>query len=111
MAAQRLGVVVRGLSGRAPVLSGTARPGLVPVYGLNYKDQRPCPGLAQEFGDPYTLSIADLEGRVGIDYGVYGVPETSVIDRDGVIRYKQIDPITGEILQKKIIPLVKELQQ
>ena len=54
--------------------------------------------------------MLDLEGRVGIDYGVYGVPETYVIDKQGVIRYKQIGPVTEEALAKTILPLVKELQ-
>jgi cytochrome c biogenesis protein CcmG/thiol:disulfide interchange protein DsbE len=84
----------------------------VPIYGLNYKDQR---GDAlkwlQQFGDPYALSIVDAEGRVGIDYGVYGVPETYVIDKAGVIRFKQIGPVTQDTLEKSILPLVKELQK
>ncbi|MBI2316864.1 MAG: DsbE family thiol:disulfide interchange protein, partial [Betaproteobacteria bacterium] len=60
---------------------------------------------------PYGFSVADTEGRVGIDYGVYGVPETYVIDKAGVIRYKQIGPVTTAILSEKILPLVKELQK
>ena len=85
---------------------------LVPIYGLNYKDQRP-DALAwlQRFGDPYERSIADRDGRVGIDYGVYGVPETFVIDKAGVIRFKQIGPVTEEVLRTRILPLVKELQR
>ena len=62
-------------------------------------------------GDPYRLSIVDADGRVGIDFGVYGVPETFVIDKKGIVRYKQIGPITAEALQKKILPLVRELQK
>ena len=65
--------------------------------------------LAQN-GDPYVASIVDRDGRVGIDYGVYGVPETFLIDKAGVVRYKQIGPITPEALQQKILPLVRELQ-
>jgi cytochrome c biogenesis protein CcmG/thiol:disulfide interchange protein DsbE len=95
-----------------PLLIELARTGLVPIYGLNYKDERRnALAWLDDFGDPYTLSLADTDGRVGIDYGVYGVPETFVIDRNGVIRYKQIGPVTAEALQKKIIPLVKELQK
>jgi cytochrome c biogenesis protein CcmG/thiol:disulfide interchange protein DsbE len=94
------------------VLVDLARTGVVPVYGLNYKDERPnALAWLEQFGDPYTLSFADIDGRVGIDYGVYGVPETFLIDRNGVIRYKQTGPITEEILRNKIIPLVKELQR
>jgi cytochrome c biogenesis protein CcmG/thiol:disulfide interchange protein DsbE len=86
------------------------QPGAVPVIGLNYKDQR-ADGLRwlRQFGDPYQLSAFDADGRVGIDYGVYGVPESYLIDKAGVIRYKQIGPITPEVLEKKILPLVKEL--
>ena len=56
---------------------------------------------------PYTMSIVDRDGRVGIDFGVYGVPETFVIDKSGVIRYKQIGPLTAEALEKTILPLVR----
>ncbi len=93
-----------------PVVTELARSGIVPVIGLNYKDAREnaLPWLRRN-GDPYKLSVYDLEGRIGIDYGVYGVPETYVIDRKGVIRYKHIGPLTPEIAQKKLQPLVKEL--
>ena len=94
-----------------PVLVQLSRQGVVPVYGLNYKDQR---GAAREWlarnGDPYTLSMTDPDGKVGIDYGVYGVPETYVIDKAGIIRYKQIGPVTPEVLSERILPLVKQLQ-
>ncbi|MFY7907786.1 MAG: DsbE family thiol:disulfide interchange protein, partial [Burkholderiaceae bacterium] len=63
------------------------------------------------FGDPYLLSAFDLDGRVGINYGVYGVPETYLIDKQGTIRFKQIGPITPQVLQEKIIPLIKELSK
>jgi cytochrome c biogenesis protein CcmG/thiol:disulfide interchange protein DsbE len=65
----------------------------------------------QQFGDPYVMSIVDGDGRVGINYGVYGVPETFVIDKAGVIRYKQIGPVTPKALQEKLLPLVAKLQQ
>ena len=88
-----------------------AKSGIVPIYGLNYKDKR---DLALQwldrFGDPYTVSIVDPDGRVGIEYGVYGVPETYVIDKTGVIQYKQIGPVTVDVLEKTILPLGKELQ-
>jgi cytochrome c biogenesis protein CcmG, thiol:disulfide interchange protein DsbE len=95
-----------------PLLLQLAKANLVPVYGLDYKD-KPDDGrawLAQN-GDPYTASIVDQDGRVGIDYGVYGVPETFVIDRSGIVRYKQIGPLSVEALQEKILPLVRELQK
>ena len=62
-------------------------------------------------GDPYKLSIVDQDGRVGIDFGVYGVPETFVIDKVGIIRYKQIGPLTADALKQTILPLVRELQR
>lgn len=94
-----------------PVLVEFSKRNIVPVYGLNYKDDRK-DALAwlARLGNPYTTSIMDRDGRIGIDYGVYGVPETYVIDKQGVIRYKQIGPVTPEILDAKIVPLVKKLQ-
>ncbi|PWB42094.1 MAG: DsbE family thiol:disulfide interchange protein [Rhodocyclales bacterium] len=95
-----------------PILVELAKSGIVPIYGLNYKDQRAdALKWLQQFGDPYALSIVDVEGRVGIDYGVYGVPETYVIDKAGVIRYKQIGPVTQDALEKTILPLVAELNK
>lgn len=95
-----------------PVLLELARTGVLPIYGLDYKDKRE-DGIAWlgELGNPYVLSAADTDGRVGIDYGVYGVPETYLIDRTGVIRFKQIGPVTPEVLQKKILPLAQELSK
>lgn len=94
-----------------PVLMSLARQNIVPIYGLDYKDRNE-DGEAwlRNGGDPYTLVITDADGRVGINYGVYGVPETYVIDKQGVIRYKQIGAITHENLQQKILPLIVELQ-
>ena len=94
-----------------PVLVGLSKKNIVPIYGLNYKDERK-DALAWlgRLGNPYTVSIMDADGRIGIDYGVYGVPETYVIDKQGVIRYKQIGPVTPEVLDAKIIPLVRKLQ-
>jgi cytochrome c biogenesis protein CcmG/thiol:disulfide interchange protein DsbE len=93
-----------------PVVTRIARAGLAPVVGLNYKDTRDeaLPWLKRN-GDPYELIVFDANGRIGIDYGVYGVPETYVIDRKGVIRYKHIGPLTADVVQKKVEPLVKEL--
>lgn len=94
-----------------PVLLDLARSNLVPIVGLDYKDDRENGlGWLQQHGDPYTLSAYDRDGRVGIDYGVYGVPETFIIDKTGVIRMKHTGPVTPEALKDKIIPLVKELQ-
>lgn len=95
-----------------PLLVQLSRANLVPIYGLNYKDV-PTEGkswLAQ-LGDPYISSMIDYEGKVGIDYGVYGVPETFVIDKKGVIRHKVIGPVTPSALDDCVLPLVKKLQQ
>ena len=89
-----------------------ARSGVVPLYGLNYKDQREdALGWLRDLGDPYVLNVSDLDGRVGIDYGVYGAPETFLIDREGVIRFKKIGPITPDDWQNQIQPLVRELSK
>jgi cytochrome c biogenesis protein CcmG/thiol:disulfide interchange protein DsbE len=93
-----------------PVVTALAQSRLAPVVGLNYKDARDdaLPWLKRN-GDPYEFSVFDLDGRIGIDYGVYGVPETYVIDRRGVIRYKHIGPLTPEVSRKKVQPLLREL--
>ena len=93
-----------------PLLVEMSKTGTVPIYGLNYKDKRPdALQWLEKFGNPYKQSISDTAGLVGIDYGVYGVPETFVIDKAGVIRHKLIGPITPELLQGEILPLVKKL--
>jgi cytochrome c biogenesis protein CcmG, thiol:disulfide interchange protein DsbE len=87
-----------------------SKTGTVPIYGLNYKDKRDdALGWLGQFGNPYVASLADTEGLVGIDYGVYGVPETFVIDKAGVIRHKIIGPVTAESIRDVIVPLVKKL--
>jgi cytochrome c biogenesis protein CcmG/thiol:disulfide interchange protein DsbE len=93
-----------------PLLVELSRSSAVPIVGLDYKDKRD-EGLRwlERMGNPYALSAFDIDGRVGIDYGVYGVPETFVIDKQGVIRYKQIGPITPEALERTILPLVRKL--
>jgi cytochrome c biogenesis protein CcmG, thiol:disulfide interchange protein DsbE len=94
-----------------PVLVEFSKTGAVPIYGLNYKDKRePAMDWLRQLGNPYTASIFDENGRVGIDFGVYGVPETFVIDKQGVIRYKKTGPVTQETIQSTILPLVKKLQ-
>ena len=93
-----------------PVVTQVSRSGMAPVVGLNYKDTRDdaLPWLKRN-GDPYQLIAFDANGRIGIDYGVYGVPETYVIDRQGVIRYKHIGPLTADVVQKEMAPLVQKL--
>jgi cytochrome c biogenesis protein CcmG/thiol:disulfide interchange protein DsbE len=95
-----------------PLLVQYARTGVVPIYGVDYKDERAAAlQWLDEFGNPYTLTAFDVDGRVSIDYGVYGAPESYLIDRNGVIRYKQIGPITEDVWQNKILPLAKELNK
>jgi cytochrome c biogenesis protein CcmG, thiol:disulfide interchange protein DsbE len=93
-----------------PVVTQVSRSGMAPVVGLNYKDTRDdaLPWLKRN-GDPYQLIVFDGNGRIGIDYGVYGVPETYVIDRQGIIRYKHIGPLTADVVQKEMAPLVRKL--
>ena len=80
------------------------------MVGLNYKDEpADAQRWLQQFGNPYATSVMDRDGRVGIDWGVYGVPETFVIGADGLIKYKHIGPVTQESLESKIMPVLKEL--
>ena len=94
-----------------PVLNQLARSKRVPIYGINYKDK---PEAARawiaELGNPYTKIGAD-DGRVGIEWGVYGVPETFVVDRSGRIRYKHVGPLTDADVAKTILPLVAKLER
>ena len=93
-----------------PVLIDLARRKLVPIIGLNYKDTRETAfEVLKADGNPYDLSLVDADGRVGIDWGVYGVPETFVVDKQGVIRHKHIGPITPEVVEQELLPLIKEL--
>ncbi len=95
-----------------PVFNALARRQEVILVGLNYKDQRndALQWLA-ELGDPYTVTAMDADGKVGIDWGVYGVPETFVIDKRGIIRLKHTGPVTREVLRDEILPLVRELKK
>ena len=94
-----------------PYLVALAREQIVPIYGLNYKDD---PRAAQEWlqrlGNPYTESMLDRDGTVGIDYGVYGVPETFVIDRSGVVRFKHVGPLTPDVWTRDLLPIVQRLR-
>ena len=95
-----------------PVLVDIAKRDLVPVVGLDYKDAAPeARAWLAQHGNPYLLSAVDADGRVGIEYGVYGVPETYLIDKLGVIRFKQVGPLTAEALETKVLPLIRQLQQ
>ncbi len=95
-----------------PLLVEISKRNEVPIYGLNYKDEpADAKNWLDRLGNPYLVSAADRDGRVGIDWGVYGVPETFVVDKKGVIRYKQIGPITLDAWNNKIKPLVEQLRQ
>jgi len=113
-----------------PLLVDFSKKTDVPLIGLSYKEVRGdgdfdaskmpadeerklalqrAGGWLREHGNPYRLTAMDIDGRVGIDFGVYGVPETYVIDKAGVIRMKHIGPVTPEVLARKIMPLLAEL--
>ncbi len=92
------------------VISRLAAMNLSKIIGLNYKDQSAdAKRWLQQFGDPYSASLMDQDGRVGIDWGVYGVPETFIIGKDGLIKYKHIGPVTDESLEAEVIPALKAL--
>lgn len=94
-----------------PILMELSRQNIVPLVGLDYKDKREDgEATLKKAGDPYTLVISDADGKVGFDYGVYGVPETYVIDKKGMIAYKLIGAVTPQNLQETILPFVAELQ-
>lgn len=94
-----------------PVLLQFAQQSSVTLVGLNYKDQADAAiEWLTKLGNPYTVSLMDSEGRTGIDYGVYGVPETFVIDKHGIIRYKQTGTVTADNLEKVFMPLINQLE-
>jgi cytochrome c biogenesis protein CcmG/thiol:disulfide interchange protein DsbE len=94
-----------------PVFNQLAQKNLVTIVGLNYKDEAHAAKqwLAQ-LGNPYTASIIDQEGRTGLDYGVYGVPETFVIDKKGIVRYKHTGPVSVQDVQEILLPLINKLK-
>lgn len=95
-----------------PILVDLAKKGVVPIVGLNYKDVNDdAKAWLTRYGDPYTVSVVDGDGRVGIDFGVYGVPETFLIDAAGMIRYKHIGPVTPEALRDVLMPQIAELSR
>ena len=95
-----------------PLLVALSKRAALPILGLNYKDKgEDALRWLARYGDPYQLSVVDADGRIGIDYGVYGVPETYLIDAEGVIRYKQIGAITPAILEQNIQPLAMALKK
>ena len=94
-----------------PILMRLSGQGVVPIYGINYKDRpNDAAGWLNALGDPYDRTGADLDGRASIDWGVYGIPETFIIDSDGTIAYKHVGPFTQAMMDKTIIPLILKLQ-
>lgn len=94
-----------------PVLMQLAESGKVAIYGLNYKDDRAeAKRWLLRYGDPYLANAFDADGRVGIDWGVYGAPETFVIDHNGIIRDKRIGPVDQEYISEKLMPLVQQIR-
>jgi cytochrome c biogenesis protein CcmG/thiol:disulfide interchange protein DsbE len=95
-----------------PLIVRMSRDRIVPIHGLNYTDRpQDAERWLNELGDPYTRTGADVNGRVGIDWGVYGVPETFVVDREGGIAYKHIGVLTPKVLEEKILPLIESLRR
>ena len=94
-----------------PIFNQLAEMNAVTIVGLNYKDE---PQAARQWlaqlGNPYNVSIMDIEGRTGIDYGVYGVPETFIIDKKGMIRYKFTGPVTASDVNEIFLPMISQLK-
>ncbi len=94
------------------VVKRFAQMNLAPVYGLNYKDEEAdAKAWLESLGNPYEASLVDRDGSTGIDWGVYGVPETFVVDKKGIIRHKVIGPVTDEIVRDQLVPLIKKLKE
>ena len=94
-----------------PFLMKLARQNIVPIYGINYRDERgPAIMELARGGDPYTLNIYDKDGRLGLDLGVYGAPETFIIDHKGIIRYRYAGPVDQRVWTDTLLPMVQQLQ-
>jgi cytochrome c biogenesis protein CcmG/thiol:disulfide interchange protein DsbE len=95
-----------------PLLMELAAKRLVPIVGLNYKDKRDAATIfLARLGNPYQATAVDADGRAGIDWGVFGVPETFVIDAQGVVRWKHVGPLTPDALNRRLLPLIEELRR
>ena len=89
-----------------------ASTGTIPIYGLNYRDERNSAiGWLQQLGDPYVANAFDEDGLVSIDWGVYGAPETFLIDAEGIVRYKHIGPLTPEVWRNKMQPRIRMMSE
>jgi cytochrome c biogenesis protein CcmG/thiol:disulfide interchange protein DsbE len=88
-----------------------ANEGAIPIFGLNWRDNRPdALQWLQALGDPYVASAYDVDGRVGIDWGAYGAPETFLVDKNGIVIYKHIAPLTREIWERDFVPLIEQTE-
>lgn len=95
-----------------PLLLELAKRKIAAIIGLNYKDEADAASnWLQRLGNPYDASVMDADGRIGIDYGVYGVPETFVVDKAGVVRYKHTGPIEPGDIESIFLPLLQQLEQ
>ena len=95
-----------------PVLNALAKKGVIPIIGLNWKDRpEDAKSWLVKFGDPYQFSVSDIDGRVGIDFGVYGAPETFIVDKAGMIRYKHTGPISEAMMNDTLIPIIQGLNK
>jgi cytochrome c biogenesis protein CcmG, thiol:disulfide interchange protein DsbE len=95
-----------------PFLNELSKQQVLPIVGFNWKDN---PETAKawlvKYGDPYMLSVSDLTGRAAIDWGVYGAPETFVIDKSGTIRYKHTGPVDAKVVAEILLPIIRDLQK
>ncbi|RMD71764.1 MAG: DsbE family thiol:disulfide interchange protein, partial [Gammaproteobacteria bacterium] len=95
-----------------PLLVALSKTGRVAIYGIDYKDKREdALRWLELYGDPYVASAFDEDGRVAIEWGVYGTPETFVVDKGGIIRYKHVGPLTEAVIKEEILPLIEELEK
>lgn len=96
----------------AAVLDRLAQRDILPIYGLDYKDaRRDAQAWLRRYGDPYAAIAYDPEGKVGIDWGVYGVPESYLIDAEGRIQWKYVGPLTQTVVERDLLPLVRKLRE
>jgi len=94
-----------------PLFIELAKLKTVPILGFNWKDQQTdALGWLARYGNPYDISVSDLDGKIAIDFGVYGAPETFIIDKAGVIAYKFVGPVSADVLEREMLPLIKTLQ-
>lgn len=94
-----------------PFLNMLSRKNILPIYGINYRDER-APAIAElrRQGDPYTLNIFDKDGRLGLDLGVYGAPESFIVDHNGIIRFRYAGPIDQNVWSETLFPMIQQLQ-